>query len=80
MGEITDIFKTMARENPIAIISAKDLKNNYIPKEKVKSVLEREIKQLEDKPQYSWVGSEWSEREVVEELEYIKQELLEEQD
>lgn len=74
MGEITDI----SRENPIVVISEKDLKNNYIPKGKVKSVLEREIKQLEDNPQYSWVGSEWSEIEVVEELEYIKQELLEE--
>ncbi len=35
MSEVTDIFRSMARENPIAIISEKDLKNNYIPKEKI---------------------------------------------
>lgn len=79
MGEITDIFRSMARENPIAIISEKDLKNNYILKEKIKLVLERRIKQLEDNPQYSWVGTEWSEEEVIEELKNIKKELLEEQ-
>lgn len=51
---------------------------NSIPKEKVKLVLERKIKQLKDNPQYNWIGTEWSEEEVVEELKDIQKELLEE--
>ena len=46
MGEITDMFKTMARENPIAIISEKDLKNNYISKEKIKTEIKNKMKNL----------------------------------
>lgn len=51
---------------------------NSIPKEKVKLVLERKIKQLKDNPQYNLIGTEWSEEEVVEELKDIQKELLEE--
>lgn len=46
MGESTDIFKTMARENPIATISEKDLKNNYISKEKMKTEIKNKMKNL----------------------------------
>ncbi len=60
---------------PETVLQALD---NSIPKEKVKSVLEREIKQIKDKQQYNWVGTEWNETEVVEELGDIKKELLEE--
>lgn len=72
----TNMFNRNTDANAIeAVLQALD---NSIPKEKVKSILGREIKQLEDDPQYSWVGSEWSEREVVEELQDIQKELLEE--
>ena len=46
MGEITDVFKTMARKNPIAIISEKELKNNYISKEKIKTEIKNKMKNL----------------------------------